>query len=407
MWKNSLIVATIFGAVVAGGPNYAKAQQLWVEPQNTTEALLEPDKYAWRLFVALSWPALVAQKTADSSKAFGDPAPGPIVWETWRNARNSAPDATFKKDGSDPGPWLDATPDLANVESRFDTSALQQQIFRDNLEKQNLPLPAFDQIAANLSINETRLNKKTYQFVRQNDLYNLEGQVALFNGNKKTVFFPPMAKEVKAQWREIENNAQTKARYHWVQGDDGKMYGLTALHITTKDLPNWFWATFEHIDNKLSASMGGRPGNEGWLLPSKDTFACGARNLPDNCDKAPPEFEGISIDGTKWEHFVLRGTQIDFIDSRGSTTLLANSQPEQGFQLTSSCITCHARATIGSGGSRLDIFKPDGQGDVGSPNPDWFVETNGNLKFTQLDFVWSFIRACAKNPPRDPKFCEQ
>ena len=28
-----------------------------------------------------------------------------------------------------------------------------------------------------------------------------------------------------------------------------RLFGLTALHITTKDLPNWFWATFESVYN--------------------------------------------------------------------------------------------------------------------------------------------------------------
>src|SRR5262249_43839692 len=43
----------------------------WKEPQDTAQALNEPDRYAWRLFVALNWPAEIAKQQADPNKAFG------------------------------------------------------------------------------------------------------------------------------------------------------------------------------------------------------------------------------------------------------------------------------------------------------------------------------------------------
>ena len=65
-------------------------------------------------------------------------------------------------------------------------------------------------------------------------------------------------------------------------------FGLTALHITTKDLPNWLWATFEHVDNPA------RPGNEKWELASRDSFACD--RAPFDCNRAP---QGLGLQGTK------------------------------------------------------------------------------------------------------------
>ena len=130
------------------------------------------------------------------------------------------------------------------------------------------------------------MNKGTYEFVRQNKLYNLDEQLKLFADGAKTIDFPVLAKEVKAQWREIDDTPEAKNRYHWAKGTNGKIYGLTALHITTKDLPNWFWATFEHIDNKTPESEGGRPGNIGWHLPSRDGSASSTQ-APHDCDKAP------------------------------------------------------------------------------------------------------------------------
>lgn len=405
MRRTILIVA---GCVALIGGRPAQAQDCtawfqsdapkWEEPQDTTMARFEPDCYAWRLFVALNWPADILQKAPDTVKEFGDD--GKVVWETWRNARNGADDTAFPPLGTDPGEWLDGVTPDSRLTSDFDLAALQQSVIRQS------ELPAIDPIAAEFFINETRLNKETYEFIRENELYNLDGQVALFVSSVEFIDFPVAAKEIKAQWRVIQE--ADKPRYHWtlVTRLDGTQtnYGLTALHITTKDLPNWFWATFEHIDNRSpQAPTADNPGGaEGWLLPSVDSFAC--PTVPHDCEKPP----ALGFDSSKWENYVLRGTQIDFIDGRGNPTLLANSQPEQGFQHSSSCITCHARATIGAGGDRLPIFEAtppaasNAIGSVGAPDPDWFrasgrgQRNTGTLHYTQLDFIWSLMRAQPK-----------
>jgi hypothetical protein len=295
--------------------------------------------------------------------------------------------------------------DPATPAGRFDALPLQQQI-RFMQANPNKALPLFDPHATSGQANETRLNKETYTFVRDNDLYNLDGQLKLLSKGVE-ISFPTSAKEIKAQWRPI-TQAQ-RAKYHTVEvpAADGtkQLFGLTSLHITTKDLPNWLWATFEHIDNPSL------PNSEKWLLKSRDTFAC--KSLPSDCNRAPV---GIGLQGTKWENYRLRGTQIDFVDSRGRPTLLANSQPEAGFQTTASCITCHARASIGmvSGKPvRLSIFdsrlaSAGAQIDslpsyYGAPKEEWFYSDTQELGrqrvFAQLDFVWSLFRAKPKAHP--------
>lgn len=386
----SMVVGSAFGL-----PASAETCVAWFnadhsrheEPQETARALLQPDCYAWRLFIALNWPANSTQRRADPSATFGDARS--VTWETWRNVRNSAPDTAFPADGSDPGPWLNAA-DFDLVVTRFDAAdavAVQQRL----RAQVGGPTLAIDDVAATRSVNEARMNKATYRFVKENELYSLDGQIALAASGTKTIDFGLDAKEVKAQWREI--GEADKARYHWAEilrDGETKTYGLTALHVTTKDLPNWFWATFEHIDNRESEDDGGRRGNEGWLLPSIDRFACPA--APHDCDQVP---SGIGLEDTRWENYRLRGAQVDFVDSRGNALILANSQPEQGFQTTSSCITCHALASIDNEGQRLRFFDDDGNGPVGIPQG--FVDpVKGEAGYTQLDFVWSFFRARPK-----------
>lgn len=361
----------------------SSGEPAWVEPQDSASAINNPDAYAWRLFIALNWPANVAERIADSGKALGDE--GPVVWETWAHA----PDI-YRPDGSDPGEWralgskaLTNELNARNL-SEFESMPLQQLIRRGG---EGFTIK-FDPALAARGGNETRMNREAYEFIRLHSLYNLDGQKALAAAGKETIQFPLAAKEIKAQWRPISE--QQKSQYHWaeVTSPDGRktIFGLTALHITTKDLPNWLWATFEHVDNpKL-------PGNEEWKLPSHDSFACQGKR-PD-CSLAPT---GIGLEGTRWQYYRLRGTQVDFTTSRGTPTLLANSQPEAGFQTSSSCITCHARSSIDANGSRLSVFAPSNDGYTGPVDPAWY-EQGGKSKFTQLDFVWSQFRARPKKP---------
>ena len=132
----------------------ALAQEPWREPQDSASAINDPDRYAWRLFVALNWPADVKQKQPDPSKKFGDPTPGPVVWETWRNARNQAPDTVFPMDGSDPGPWLAKETSPEKPPSAFDDNALQQLIRQGVVQKSNKPLQGFDEPMARARRNE-------------------------------------------------------------------------------------------------------------------------------------------------------------------------------------------------------------------------------------------------------------
>lgn len=396
------------------------ARELWMEPQDTSEAINHPDLYAWKLFVALNWPADLAKRAADPSRSFAENAD--TVWESWKLS-SGMNDQVFLKDGVHPGPWIDGggpgaiqtgdgTPPRRIGD--FEKSPLQQA-----QRQRSKPSNDFDDDRSTKELNENHLNRAAYEFICDQELFNIEGQEKLFQDKKKIfdearkqkrsvaphefkVHFPVGAKEVKTQWRRI--TSEDKPRYRWAEftASDGSkiLFGLTAMHITTKDIPNWFWATFEHTDNTS------REGAECWHLPTVDSSA-GSKGYP----------EKLGIEGTRWENYRLRGTQVDFVNSFGQPTLLANSQIESGFQLTSSCITCHARAAIGpriagtATANRLSIFKTElpqtlapsiVTGSVGSLPEDIFVqrtfndEVTGELRYLQLDFVWSLMRAQSK-----------
>jgi hypothetical protein len=202
-----------------------------------------------------------------------------------------------------------------------------------------------------------------------------------------TINFPLAAQEVKARWIRLNSsNPQHKnldrSRYHW-RSVGTEIYLLTGFHIITKDLPNWFWCDFEHVDGLTTVN--GDPADE---KPSND----------------PTRNEGVhpATVGTKWQNYRLRGIQIDFTDTFGRPNILANTQIEKGFQQTSSCITCHSRATVGMRSEvpgfpkerpvSLPVFEgrvPVVIGSVGRPQPSWFFDEASRARYIQTDFLWS------------------
>lgn len=89
------------------------------------------------------------------------------------------------------------------------------------------------------------------------------------------------------------------------------------------------------------------------------------------------------LSGTKWENYRLRGTQVNFVDSFGKDTRLANAQIEANVELQSSCITCHAEAAMKADGEHFVPLDPY----LGVP------KTEGIDNLMQLDFMFAFERA--------------
>jgi hypothetical protein len=366
----------------------------WVEPHDAGAAVSRSDEYAWRLFVALNWPADSATRGPDRMAPLG--ADRPVVWEAWQSAAS-----VYREDGADPGPWAPAALLPLAAERRFEmTSSRDFPNLRHIVN--GVMVPVADPIANARRLTEIRMNRKTFEFIRAHELYNIEGQVRAY-ASASAVSFPYGARDVKAKWRPITEGE--RSRYHTIQVRlaDGtqRLYGLTALHIASKDLPHWFWATFEHVDNPTLAD------SEGWQLPSRDRFAC--RAAPADCNRAPA---GIGLEGTVWQYYRLRGTLSRYTDARGAPERLANSELESGMQSSSSCITCHSRAAIGVKDGQLerlatfDTREPASAADplsrrgfLGAPQAAWFQpQGQGGTRFRPLDFVWSMTKAQHKSP---------
>ena len=222
---------------------------------------------------------------------------------------------------------------------------------------------------------------------------------------------------------------------------------LLGFHVSSKDIPNWVWTTFEHVNNRgrcdfigCSDSFGYSsadqtcPGqannytaahttcdnlaNPSWIYDLGKSYPSGpispsldaifeALNIG-NGPPPPPGAQTPSPRDPGWRSYRLKGSQTDFTDPTGRRTLLGNSITEAGFVLTSSCISCHARAGVNANGqSPLGVFanEVNEQGYMqsvsGIPQPDWYNATRQPplLQTLQADFVWGILAASPEVKP--------
>lgn len=350
---------------------------------------------AWTLFAEINLPALAGQRgVPDPNQPFG--APGPTVWETWKGM-----DEVYLSDGSVPAAWDSPLPPKLLTE----TQMIDGQTFTS--------VSSGDDV-----YYEVRMNEDTFNYIVQRTLYNRDGQNAFFvDPAAVPVIFPEPSFEVKASWI-VLGTGDDPSDYHTAPGYilDGSgnqvavTFGLTGFHFTSKTIPQWFWATFENVNNQTATNA------EPPLQPIPAIVQVVNNDVhqqlgPDNV----------------WSNYVLRGIQVGF---EQPVDLLANTQIETYFQGSSSCITCHSLSSIGSTtDGRMPFFNVDAsgsQGWYGDPSTitftdalgenffycglaasvpcgsqfgascnvqNGFVDSECNLRFKQLDFLWSMRRA--------------
>jgi hypothetical protein len=412
-------------AIAAGLAGASFAAHL-VEPGGTAaathQATFAKDEFGWQLFFYVNQQARAdkAGVPDDSKASFGQYDPDkPVVWETWALATGGElagaenVSEVFKSPATKPVAWEE----LVRPE--------QQKILAPSLKSsplitlqpgalRNLAVGTLQaELAPHANVagfDETRMNRITYDTIRDKGLYSLEGldrayAAAEAADNLMIVDFEQAAKEVKARWVRIDQKNEcnpdgtdldaAKQRYHWrtLTGTDAagqpevQTWGLVSLHIITKDLPNWFWVDFGHVD------CVDVPPDSGEAVAPVDTTTRGPN--------ATAGANGVRNEalGTKWENYVMHGTQVAFTDALGKETILSNPVIERQNQ-NSSCITCHARAAIAPqtsnlpAGPSIPLFlgkmgsiSPGASFiDVGTPEP---VFESGSQRYRQIDFLWS------------------
>ena len=357
-------------------------------------AMNNPDKISWELFALVNRPA-------------NTPGGPHVVFETWASNEN-----TFQQSPVFPG--AAGPPSCAPQQ----VAGLTNPVASPKI----LNVPALEALAPRLPglaprvvpggtedrpSEEVRRNEATFNFIACNKLQTKAGlRVAFASG--QPISFPVDSIEVKANWKPVGN--RNPSEYYVNTASDNKRYALVSMHIISKKIPNWTWATFEHKDNLGRCDFIGCHDDFGAVVADVDAHtAPGGRYDP--CIKTAAGKKLLSDAGLPplWENYCLKGSQVDFTTATGVPTRLGNSVTEDGFTATSSCITCHSRSAVTAQGRTSSMGAgfisspnpaicppPPGQTDCspnGTPNPTWFWnnlgQPNQSILAFQTDFVFS------------------
>jgi hypothetical protein len=338
-------------------------------------AINQPDQFSWRLFTQAVTPAATSGNNN-------------VLFETWASDSD-----TFKV----PPQFPATAPSPMSLRAPVLT-----QFFPRRLGLQPHVLPGGGE--------EVRRNMSAFRFIVDNNLHTVDGLVQAF-ADGKPISFPIDAVEVKANWIPADTPGIDSSRYHTNTAPDGKKYALVAMHVISKQIPDWTWATFEQQDNAGRCDFIGCHDDFGATVPNVPAAASAGQKYPP-CVKTPAVqaiFTAASLDAV-WQNYCLKGSQADFTDSTGRPTHLGNSVTEAGFVNTSSCITCHGRAAVSSAGkatSQAGFLIPPATpvcptgspcSPNGTPQPVWFWSNPGRptqkLVALQTDFIWA-IPFCA------------
>ena len=216
----------------------------------------DPDKLAWQLFIQVN------------SRAGGTNS----MFETFASDSD-----TFQPDPQYPtGPVASAL-----------HPPILETVARATALKDGVLLPAIPPNTS-LSLEETRRNRVAFEFVVQNNLYKVSGLKAAFG---KSLSFPVNSIEVKANWVAIDNipkftnnkvSVATAPQFFHVNLDDkGNKFAMVSMHVISKQVPNWTWATFENRFNPGRCDIIGCRNSFGAATPVVEPLSTRGQTYPD------------------------------------------------------------------------------------------------------------------------------
>ncbi len=200
---------------------------------------------------------------------------------------------------------------------------------------------------------EVFVNASESDFIAENSLQTLSGQQAYAKANGNAVTFPWTAIEIKADWVPTTSFANptfqcpdpTNSLY--TETINGTCYALVGLHISSKVLPDWLWATFEPASNVTNPNRCDpelyNACFDPWGTTSQAPYGKGTVVPQSPALKQLMASAGID---KAFNNYFLTGVQTQFVDGNGAT-LLGSSFVEFNAGVNpgqASCITCHRYA---------------------------------------------------------------
>lgn len=345
------------------------------------------DSFAWNSFVALNWPANLATCAADTSQSIIG-GKGPRVWETY-----ALDSDVFVASGKKPPSWC----------SQAATAALTGARPVGYISKEgSAAIPGIDEAVGGVLTDQTgrfvryevKLNQDEYNYLTINNLWNKPGQKGKMinfpqgpNDNPSRCGSIPCgpvgATEIKAAWKVLSPAEISSGRFYTTSatvfnnangspspGKNPVTLGLVGLHILhkTASAPNWFWATFEQVDNTTASFHNPKcpacpPNTQTAAKPYTELSANGTpvnkpvqvvrtSSIISTDSAAPPlntYYRGL-LAGSVFANYELVSLQWTTGGApSGTPPVLANTTMETYIQSTSSCFGCHKQAKTTSG----------------------------------------------------------
>lgn len=250
---------------------------------------------------------------------------------------------------------------------------------------------------------ETKRNKPQFDYIVNNNLNTQAGLAKAFaNSAFSALVMPKESLSVKTDWVPVKTVLQwipyTTEKFirdnYYITTDNGTEYALVSMHVSSRQNPNWVWASFEHSLNP------GRCDSIG----CSDSFGSTDPVVQPNRNAANKQYGACRIStalaqlmkeknlSSVWRSYCLKGSQVEYTASNGIPSALGNSVIEgvvgNGTISASSCIACHAYASFGKEG------KPTSQTTAMLPyNPTGEPIQNVLIGSKQYDFMWGVLLA--------------
>lgn len=315
-------------------------------PTQSSDDVQTPfDNMAWQMFVALNWTANAVKQPA----ATGLTKPGPRVWQTY--------------------PKVSALFGNSPVRAGC-TPALALPVFYIGSDGKGMPAPNNEEylqastnlplidINDNWTVFERRVNAVEAGYLRaprglsSETLITIAGQKRFIANNPDGVQFAASAAvpagkigsmEIKAAWRIIDpakgddpTRYFTQNAFLAVSGDlvsNGRPFcrtvtlGLVGMHILQRNpvdpvnkalLPQWIWASFEHVDNAPMAQQ-----------PCNVRNGCGTEAATNwiNQPSCGPAMDNDRVRYSFFRHNLPVGTNIAPVPAGGGNAYPWNPQP--------------------------------------------------------------------------------
>jgi hypothetical protein len=243
--------------------------------QATGDPFTAAGEFAWRAFIALSWPAQADpgdRGEADRGRTVGDP--GPRVWETFKSDYEMFPVEAADGTRGAPSAWTrDDGPNPCGVGHGQRTIASFDGFADFNQPSFTIGAPANPLVAQNREYAryEIRFNEPEYATFVESGW----GEGRSLPDADHPARFPVGSIAVKAAWRPLNGSDPPEARKRYYVERAAivdvaatlaagrvvcalRDVALVGLHIVikTKSRAQWVWSTFEHVDNVPPAGEG-------------------------------------------------------------------------------------------------------------------------------------------------------